>query len=81
LSNRSSVGWPVFTFEFLNICEYITSGLLQFPGRRTDVYVETLYQKVNGGGGNPVFNASIFNVTPSANDRQLLLVAGVRHRF
>jgi GBP family porin len=60
--------------------EAIVQADYQFS-RRTDVYVETLYQKVSGGGGNPVFNASIFNVTPSANDRQLLMVVGLRHRF
>jgi GBP family porin len=49
--------------------------------RRTDLYVESLYQTVSGGHGNPVFNASMFNVTPSANNRQLLFVAGMRHQF
>ncbi|WP_322050430.1 porin [Paraburkholderia bannensis] len=47
----------------------------------TDVYLESLYQTVSGGGGNTVFNASMFNVTPSANGHQLLLVAGLRHNF
>jgi general bacterial porin, GBP family len=28
-----------------------------------------------------VFNASIFNVPASANNRQLLFVVGMRHRF
>jgi general bacterial porin, GBP family len=49
--------------------------------RRTDVYLESLYQVVTGGGGISVFNASIFNVPASANNRQLLLVVGLRHRF
>ena len=49
--------------------------------RRTDLYLESMYQTVSGGGGNPVFNASMFNVTPSANDRQLLFIVGFRHRF
>jgi GBP family porin len=49
--------------------------------RRTDIYVESLYQTVSGGGGNTAFNASMFNVTPSANNRQLLFVAGMRHSF
>ncbi|WP_322011170.1 porin [Paraburkholderia sp. J12] len=49
--------------------------------RRTDVYLESLYQTVSGGGGNPVFNASMFNVPPSDDNRQLLVVAGIRHRF
>jgi GBP family porin len=49
--------------------------------RSTDIYVESLYQVVIGGNGNPVFNASMFNVTPSANNRQLLFVAGLHHVF
>lgn len=49
--------------------------------RRTDFYVESLYQTVSGGDGNTAFNASMFNVTPSANNRQLLFVAGMRHQF
>jgi general bacterial porin, GBP family len=49
--------------------------------RRTDLYAESLYQVVTGGEGNAVFNASMFNVTPSANNKQLLLVVGVTHDF
>ncbi|MEA3117458.1 MAG: ral bacterial porin, family [Paraburkholderia sp.] len=49
--------------------------------RRTDIYVEGLYQIVTGGAGMAVFNASMFNVPPSANNRQLLVVTGIRHRF
>jgi GBP family porin len=46
----------------------------------TDIYLESLYQTVSGGG-NPVFDASMFNVTPSANNRQLLFAVGLRHQF
>jgi GBP family porin len=49
--------------------------------RSTDVYLESLYQVVTGGGGMAVFNASMFNVPASANNRQLLFVMGLRHRF
>jgi predicted porin len=49
--------------------------------KRTDVYLESLYQVVTGGGGMAVFNASMFNVPASANNRQLLLVVGLRHHF
>ncbi|CAB3797781.1 porin [Pararobbsia alpina] len=49
--------------------------------KRTDFYLESLYQVVTGGGGMALFNASMFNVPPSANNRQLLLVMGMRHRF
>jgi general bacterial porin, GBP family len=48
---------------------------------RPDVYLESLYQVVTGGGGITVFHASMFNLPPSANNRQLLLAMGVRHRF
>jgi general bacterial porin, GBP family len=49
--------------------------------KRTDVYLESLYQTVTGGAGVAVLNASIFNVTPSANNHQLLMVIGMRHQF
>jgi general bacterial porin, GBP family len=49
--------------------------------RNTDLYLESMYQTVSGGGGNPIFNASMFNVTPSADNKQLLMVVGFRHRF
>ncbi|CAB3748271.1 hypothetical protein LMG29739_00524 [Paraburkholderia solisilvae] len=48
---------------------------------RTDVYLESFYQVVTGGGGMAVFNASMFNVPASSNNRQLLIVLGMRHRF
>jgi general bacterial porin, GBP family len=48
---------------------------------RTDLYLASFYQVVTGGGGVAAFNASIFNVPASADNRQLLLVVGVRHRF
>jgi predicted porin len=49
--------------------------------KRTDVYLESLYQVVTGGGGNSVFNASMFNVPASTDNRQLLFVVGLRHHF
>jgi GBP family porin len=49
--------------------------------RRTDLYLESLYQVVTGGGGLAVFNASMFNVPASTDNRQLLFVIGLRHRF
>jgi GBP family porin len=48
---------------------------------RTDVYLASFYQVVTGGGGMAVFNASMFNVPASSNNRQLLIVLGMRHRF
>ncbi|TCK84339.1 porin [Paraburkholderia sp. BL9I2N2] len=49
--------------------------------RRTDVYIEGVYQSVSGGNGNPVFDASIFTLTPSSNSNQVAVAAGLRHRF
>jgi predicted porin len=49
--------------------------------KRTDVYLESIYQVVSGGGGMAMFNASMFNVQPSANNRQLLFVVEMRHQF
>ena len=48
---------------------------------RTDLYLEGTYQSVSGGKGNPAFNASVYTFTPSSNTNQLLVGAGLRHRF
>ncbi len=49
--------------------------------KRTDVYVEGVYKRSNGGGGNPVFNASVYTFAPSSNHVQVVVAAGLRHRF
>jgi GBP family porin len=50
--------------------------------RRTDLYLEGVYQHVSGAQGIPVLgNASIFNLAPSSSDRQTVVAAGIRHRF
>ncbi len=50
--------------------------------RRTDVYLEGVYQHVSGASGIPVLgNASIFNLAASSNNRQAVVAAGIRHRF
>ncbi|KVG10015.1 porin [Burkholderia thailandensis] len=50
--------------------------------RRTDLYVEGVYQHVSGADGIAgLGNASIYSLAPSANDRQVIVAAGVRHRF
>jgi predicted porin len=49
--------------------------------RRTDAYLEGVYQSVSGGKGNPVFNASVFSLTPSSNSNQVVVALGLRHRF
>ncbi|WP_232446469.1 porin [Burkholderia ubonensis] len=49
--------------------------------KRTDVYLEGVYQSVSGGRGNPAFNATIWTLAPSANDNQVIVALGLRHRF
>ncbi|CAM2151554.1 general bacterial porin, GBP family [Pararobbsia alpina] len=49
--------------------------------KRTDVYVEGVYQHANGGGDTPFANASINTLTPSSTDNQVAATVGLRHRF
>ncbi|HEY3597852.1 MAG TPA: porin [Paraburkholderia sp.] len=50
--------------------------------KRTDVYLEGVYQHVSGAQGIPALgNASIFSLAASSNDRQGVIGAGIRHRF
>jgi general bacterial porin, GBP family len=48
---------------------------------RTDLYLEGVYQHVSGGDNNPVFDAGVFNLTPASGNEQVVVSAGVRHRF
>ncbi|MFP3569642.1 porin [Paraburkholderia sp. SIMBA_030] len=47
--------------------------------RRTDVYMEGVYQRISGGGG--VFSAAVYNLSPSSSDSQTVVALGLRHRF
>jgi general bacterial porin, GBP family len=50
--------------------------------RRTDVYLEGVYQHVSGADGVAVLdNASVYSLAPSASNRQVIVAAGLRHRF
>ncbi|AOJ76710.1 porin [Burkholderia ubonensis] len=50
--------------------------------RRTDLYLEGVYQRVTGADGVAVLgNAGIFNLAASGNDRQAVVAAGIRHKF
>jgi GBP family porin len=49
--------------------------------KHTDVYLEGVYQSVSGGNSNPAFNASIATFAPSSNNKQVVVAAGLRHRF
>ncbi|WP_175104330.1 porin [Pararobbsia alpina] len=48
---------------------------------RTDVYLEGVYQRVSGGNGNSAFDASVYSLDPSANNQQVVVSVGMRHRF
>jgi predicted porin len=49
--------------------------------RRTDVYLEGVYQRVSGGNGVPAFGAAVFSLTPSSTNEQTVVALGLRHRF
>ncbi|WP_175953721.1 porin [Burkholderia sp. BCC0405] len=49
--------------------------------KRTDAYLEGVYQSVSGGNGNPAFNATVWTLTPSANSNQVVVALGLRHKF
>jgi predicted porin len=50
--------------------------------RRTDLYLQGVYQHVSGADGIAVLgNASIYSLTASSNNRQAVVAVGVRHRF
>jgi general bacterial porin, GBP family len=48
---------------------------------RTDIYLEGVYQRVGGGNGNGAFDASVYSLTPSSGDQQVVVAVGVKHRF
>jgi predicted porin len=50
--------------------------------RRTDLYLEGVYQHVSGADGIAVLgNASIYSLAASSSDRQAVVAVGIRHRF
>lgn len=49
--------------------------------KRTDVYVEGVYQHASGGGNTPFANATINTLSPSSTDNQVAATVGLRHRF
>ncbi|WP_175852681.1 porin [Burkholderia anthina] len=49
--------------------------------KRTDAYLEGVYQSVSGSNGNPAFNATVWTMTPSASSNQLVVALGLRHKF
>lgn len=49
--------------------------------KRTDVYLEGVYQKASGSADTLIGGADINGLAQSANDKQLAVTAGIRHRF
>lgn len=50
--------------------------------RRTDVYLEGVYQRVSGAQGIPVLgNASVYNLAASSSNTQAVVAAGMRLKF
>ena len=49
--------------------------------KRTDVYVEGVFQHASGGGGTLLGDAAINGVSPSTTDQQVAVTVGMRHRF
>jgi general bacterial porin, GBP family len=49
--------------------------------KRTDVYLEGIYQRVGGTNGLAVFSPGVFTQTPSSTNEQTVVAVGLRHRF
>ncbi|WP_433706582.1 porin [Paraburkholderia sacchari] len=49
--------------------------------KRTDLYIESVYQRVSGGNGISAFDAGIYTLTPSTNNQQVVVAVGLKHRF
>ncbi|MFP6562189.1 porin [Paraburkholderia sp. B3] len=49
--------------------------------KRTDIYLEGVYQKVSGGNNNGAFDASIYSLDPASGDEQVVVGVGLKHRF
>ncbi|WP_144140838.1 porin [Paraburkholderia sp. BCC1884] len=48
---------------------------------RTDIYLEGVYQRVGGGNGIAAFDAGVFTLTPSSDNKQAVVSVGLKHRF
>ena len=49
--------------------------------KRTDVYIESVYQRVGGGNGIPAFDAGVYTLNPSTTNEQVVVAVGLKHRF
>jgi predicted porin len=91
LTPMLSVG-GAYTFtdgHFSNASESIDPKWNQFMlqtdyalSRRTDVYLEGVYQHVSGANGIAgIGQASIYNLTASSGDKEAIVAVGLRHKF
>jgi GBP family porin len=49
--------------------------------KRTDVYIEGVYQRVGGGNGIPAFDAGVYSLTPATGNQQVVVAIGLKHKF
>jgi general bacterial porin, GBP family len=49
--------------------------------KRTDVYLEGVYQRVGGGNNIAAFDAGVYTLTPSTNNQQVVVAVGLKHKF
>jgi general bacterial porin, GBP family len=49
--------------------------------KRTDVYLEAVYQRVGGGNGIPTFDAGVYTLNPSTGNKQVAIAVGLTHNF
>jgi predicted porin len=49
--------------------------------KRTDVYVEGIYQRVGGGNDIPAFDAGVYTLNPASGNQQVVVAVGLKHRF
>jgi GBP family porin len=52
-----------------------------FLSKRTDIYLDAVYQHVSGGANTPFANAIICGYSQSSSPSQLVVGLGLRHRF
>lgn len=49
--------------------------------KRTDVYLEGVYQRVGGGNNIPAFDAGIYNMNQATGNQQVVVGLGLKTRF
>jgi general bacterial porin, GBP family len=49
--------------------------------QRTDVYPESVYQRVGGSNDIPAFDAGVYTLNPSTGVAQVVVAVGIKHRL